>query len=251
MKPLLITMPHSHYAEKARWGMDLTGIDYEEESHPPLFHLFATKKRGGRSVPVLVHDGKSYTDSTDILIHLDDIGTKLYPTQAELRTEALALEETFDQSLGPHSRRWAYAQLLPHSALLLKVMSPGAGRVERALLPWILPIVKQVIKKAFRITDQSAIRSLGIVDQVFSDVGQRLQHENAYLVGDRFTAADLTFAALAAPVLLPPQYRSHMPALEELPDNARSEVLRLRNTIAGKYALRLFREHRQSLGPAG
>lgn len=246
MKPLLITMPHSHYCEKARWALDLAGVDYVEEAHPPLFHWMATIRRGGRSVPVLVDDGRSYTDSTDILLHLDEAGAALYPHEADLRQEALCLEDEFDLTLGPHARRRVYAQLLPHSALLLKIMTPGTAGFERTLLPAILPLTKSLIRRSLRVSAQSALRSLGLIDRVFGLVEQRLQGGGSYLIGNRFTAADLTFASLAAPVLLPPQYRSHMPALEEVPQPMRDEVVRLRKTVAGRHALRLFEAHRQA-----
>ena len=245
MKPVLITMPHSHFCEKARWALDLAGIDYLEEAHPPVFHWLATLRRGGRSVPVLVHNGTSYADSTDILLHVDGLGAKLYPHEPDLRNEAIRLEEEFDKTLGPHARRWAYAQLLPHSALLLKAMTPGTAGFERALLPVMLPIAKQLIRKSLRISRENALRSLDLVDQVFGQVGQKLRDGSVYLVGNRFTAADLTFASLAAPVLLPPQYRGHMPELNEIPRPMRDEIVRLRETVAGRYALRLFAEHRQ------
>ncbi len=244
MTPRLITMPHSHYCEKARWALDLSGVEYIEEAHPPLFHWLATLRQRGRSVPVFVRNGKSYRDSSDILKHLDEMGAALYPTELNLRNEALRLEEKFDQTLGPHARRWAYAQLLPHSALLLKVMTPGTPTIERALMPILLPLFKPLVRKSLKISTQSAARSLDVVGEVFREVGDMLRDERSYLVGEHFTAADLTFASLAAPVLLPPQYRGQMPGLHEVPQHMQDEVIQLRNTPAGAYALRLFERHR-------
>ena len=249
MMPRLITMPHSHYCEKARWALDLAGVEYVEEAHPPLFHWLATWPRGGRSVPVFVRDGRDYRDSSEILLHLDEAGSGLYPAEATLRREVLALEEEFDERLGPHARRWAYAQLLPHSELLVKAMAPGTPRLERSLLRVFLPLVKLLIRRFLRISERSSRRSLDVVDGVFDQVGQRLQDGRCYLAGDRFTAADLTFASLSAPVLLPAKYRGRMPALDEVPQPMQEQVNRLRATTAGRFALRLFEEHRDS--PAG
>nr|WP_293103382.1 glutathione S-transferase N-terminal domain-containing protein [Okeania sp. SIO2F4] len=49
----LITIPISHYSEKARWALDRLKITYKEEPHVPVFHRFATMKYDGSSVPVL------------------------------------------------------------------------------------------------------------------------------------------------------------------------------------------------------
>ena len=63
-----------------------------------------------------------------------------------------------------------------------------------------------------------------------------------FLVGDRFTAADLTFAALYAPIVLPPEQpvtsRSESPpSLIRLRDEARARP-------AGQFAARIYREER-------
>ncbi len=79
---------------------------------------------------------------------------------------------------------------------------------------------------------------------VFTQVDERLRGGRRFLVGDRFTAADLTFAALAAPVLLPAECRAAAPALEAVPATMREEILRLRDTDAGQFALRLFAQER-------
>lgn len=54
-------------------------------------------------------------------------------------------------------------------------------------------------------------------DQVFAAVAERLSDGRPYLMGESFTAADLTFAALAYPVLHPPQLQYLLPEFDELP----------------------------------
>jgi glutathione S-transferase len=79
---------------------------------------------------------------------------------------------------------------------------------------------------------------------VFDEIAERLCDGRRFLVDDRFTAADLTFAALAAPVLLPERYGSPLPPPEAMPDAMSREVSRLRDHPAGIFAARLYREER-------
>jgi len=247
IKPaILITMPHSHYAEKARWALDRVAIPYREEPHVPLFHRLATGRHGGGSVPVLVHGIERFVDSSDIVVHADAVcgGDLLYPQEPGLRREVEALEARFDDELGPHTRRWAYAQLLPETRLLRQAMSRGVPWLESSVLAVMMPLVLNLVRSRLRITPESAKRSLERVRGIFREVDERLGDGRRYLVGDRFTAADLTFAALAAPALFPAGYRAAYLALDEAPAAMREEVLRLRNTGAGRFALRLFSEER-------
>ncbi|WP_175848108.1 glutathione S-transferase family protein [Burkholderia arboris] len=249
---VLITMPHSHYSEKARWALDRLAQPYREQPHAPLLHRLATLPNGGSSVPLLLHRGARFTDSTDILVHIDLLqgGDCLYPRDTALRQEVEALETQFDEVLGPHARRWAYAQLLPERRLLLHVMSRGVPRFEAAVLPVILPGVVRLIRTALRITPDSAARSIERVRGIFTEIDGRLDDGRRFLVGERFTAADLTFAALAAPVLFPAGYRAAYPALDAVPPAMRDEVLRLRDTAAGQFALRLYAEERDRVPAA-
>lgn len=243
---ILITIPLSHYCEKARWALDRVALPYREEPHAPLLHRLATKRNDGGTVPVLVHGSRRFIDSTDILVHADAVcgGDLLYPRDAALRREIDALEERFDTELGPHMRRWAYAQLLPQAKLLRSVWSRGVPRLEASLLPMITPLARRLVSAAYKITPESAQRSLERVRGVFRHVDDLLKDGRRFLAGERFTAADLTFAALAAPVLFAAECRAVHPALDAVPAAMREEALRLRATDAGRFALRMFAQER-------
>lgn len=239
---VLITMPHSHYAEKARWALDRLAVPYREEPHVPLLHRLATSRRGGGSVPVLVQGAEYYVDSTEILRHADAScgGDRLYPRDPDVRRSVEALEKRFNLELGPHTRRWAYFQLLPQRALLQRLMARGVPRIEKILLKLTLPIVILVIRKGLRITPDGAQRSMVQVRRIFSEVDDLLSDGRQYLAESRFTAADLTFAALASPVLFPDRGIAAYPAVNELPSAMRETVENLRDTNAGRFALRMY-----------
>lgn len=245
---LLITIPPSHYCEKVRWALDYAGIPYREERHPPIFHLRVTKFSGrGRSTPVLVAGDKVLTDSTDILQFLDSRhvdGWRPYPLDSRLRVEAEELEDLYDTRLGPHTRRLAYYHLLQHKRLFLDSVLAGVGRNERAVFAALRPAITWFMRRGMNITAESANRSLEYVRTVFASVDEKLADGRSFLVGERFSAADLTFASLAAPVLLPRNYGSPLPTLEDVPTDLLGTVDEFRASPAGAFALRVYRDHR-------
>ncbi|MEO8741125.1 MAG: glutathione S-transferase C-terminal domain-containing protein [Casimicrobiaceae bacterium] len=174
--------------------------------------------------------------------HADSVcgSDRLYPRDPAQRRAVEALEEQFDGELGPPTRRWAYAQLLHEKGILRRMMSRGVPRAEASLLPVIMPMVIPAIRNGLRITAESAQRSMQRVYAIFREVDERLDDRRRFLVGERFTAADLNFASLAAPVLLSDGCRAAQPELDEVPATMREAVLHLRDAGAGQFALRLF-----------
>lgn len=249
MKPMtLVTIPLSHFCEKARWALDLAQLPYREEGHLPLFHMLGTRPRGGRSTPLLVTSEGTLRDSTDILGWIDQT-YPLYPRDATQRRAALDLEDRFDEDLGPHVRRVGYFHMLPHKALALRTVTPGAPRWQRAVVGPLYPVVKQVMAKALRITPDGAARSLAKVRAEVAAVSELLADGRPYLVGDAFSAADLTFAALMAPAVFPPGHPVPWPREAERPQALRDLARELGETLAGQHALRMYRDHRGPTKP--
>ena len=105
-----MTIPISHFCEKARWALDRAGLTYVEERHLQVIHVFAARRAGGgRTVPVFVTEsGTVLADSTDILRWADahvPNHLRLYP-DGELGAQAAALETRLDDQLGPDGRLW-------------------------------------------------------------------------------------------------------------------------------------------------
>ena len=109
---VLITIPISHYCEKARWALDYTGVRYQERAHLQVVHWVAVARAGGRrTAPVLVCGDRVFADSSDILREANSrarSGWRLYLEDPAAVTEIQMLEEEFDTRLGPHGRRWMY-----------------------------------------------------------------------------------------------------------------------------------------------
>jgi glutathione S-transferase len=247
--PVLITIPISHYCEKARWALDRVGVGYRERAHLQLIHWFAARRAGGgRTVPVLVWDDRVLADSADIVDEADARAPpdrRLYPDDPGDAAEVRALERDFDTNLGPHGRRWMYNEMRGRRDLAIAYGCTGVPTWERRALPVAYPAVARVIDRFLDITPASAAQSEAQVRVVFDAVAERLEDGRPYLCGDRFTAADLTFAALAASVLMPPEYGVPLPQPEELPQAMATVVREFRAHPAGAFALSMFREERR------
>ena len=245
---VLVTIPFSHYCEKARWALDRAGLAYDERAHLPLAHyLPARQAGGGKTVPVLKTASGTLGDSTDILRWIDErlpAEARLFPVDEALGAEVSRWEDLFDDKLGPATRRWAYGYLLREGRLTRALMRMNVAAWEGASVQLLFPVGRMLIERGLRITPAACARSLTRMHEVFDEVTAALADGRRFLVGDRFTAADLTFAALATPVLFPPRHDRWLGRAGDLPAPMRRVVEEFRATPAGTFALRLYAEER-------
>jgi glutathione S-transferase len=246
---VLVTIPISHYCEKARWALERAGVGYEERAHLQMIHRLAVRRAGGGSTaPVLVCGERVLPESAEILDWADArmaADRRLYPDDPDATAEIRALERDFDERLGPHGRLWMYSELGGRPDLVRAYGCTGVPAWERRLLPVVYPLVKRAIDRHFDITPESAAHSEAEVRATFDEVAERLRDGRPYLCGERFSAADLTFAALAAAVLMPPEYGVPLPQPDELPPSTATTVRELRAHPAGAHALAMFRDQRR------
>jgi len=244
----LITIPISHYCEKARWALDRAGIAYREERHVQIVHRIASRRAGGRgTVPVLVAADGVFAQSAAIVAYADrhtDPGARLYPEDRERRAEVVALERDFDTRLGPEGRRWMYVHILPERDLGRAYNCAGVPAWERHAFPLLLGVMSRYLRHLFALGPETPAQAGAVVQETFDAVAARLADGRPYLCGGSFTAADLAFAALAAAVIVPPEYGVALPQPDELPPDMATAVRAFRAHPAGAFALRLFRDER-------
>jgi glutathione S-transferase len=206
--PVLWHLKVSPYNEKARWALDYKRVPHVRRAVTPIGHAAVSRRVGGRgTMPVLAIDGRAIGDSSEIIAELERRAPdpRLYPGDPAERARALELEDLFDEQLGPYMRRLVLHHALGDADLLLGAFTPDLGALSRAYLRRTFPIVRWKTRRDFRIDD----RSLGEAFERLAAAGERLRAErgpNGYLVGDSFSVADLTLAAICAPAVAPPQF---------------------------------------------
>src|SRR5947209_13667638 len=207
-RPVLWQLQISHYNEKVRWALDYKRVPHTRRSMLPGIHrLIARRLAGVDTSPVLVIDGEGVGDSSAILQAIEQRWPEpaLMPPDDAGRRRALELEEWFDEELGPHIRRAVYYELLPYPDVVIPLFTDGASDTSKALLRHSFPLLRVGMRQLMNIYEEPAARSRERCVEAVDKLERELDG-NDYLVGDRFTLADLSIAALMYPLALPPEY---------------------------------------------
>jgi glutathione S-transferase len=216
----------SHYNEKARWALDYKGIPYSARVPMPGLHgLTALRVTRGkqRRLPVLELDGRRIGDSTAIIAALEEYAPEppLYPAGDAERRRALALEDWYDEQLGPELRRFVWHHTLPDMDVVARTLFQQPGTLRERVLRATAPLARIAVRRDYAVNALSAARARDRVVAAMDKLEAELQ-PSGYLVGDGFSVADLTAAALFTPLVAPPERPfappTRVPAVQELGD---------------------------------
>lgn len=206
--PVLWHLKVSHYNEKARWALDYKHIAHVRRAAIPGRHrAIAHRLTGGKTLPVLILAGEAIGDSTRIIATLEQKYPEppLYPAAPEARKRALEIEDFFDEQLGPYARLLLVNQMLADSELFLGAFFPDLAGAQRLAARASFPRIRRRLIDVFTINDHSVEHARQKVQAACARFRTELQ-PSGYLVGNNFTIADLTLAALLAPAIGPQQF---------------------------------------------
>jgi glutathione S-transferase len=247
--PVLWHIPISHFSEKARWTLDHKRLPHRRRALPGGVHMVAALwLTRGRAVtfPVLELDGEAICDSTAIIGALErrQPDPPLYPEDPADRRRALDLEDYFDEELGPPIRLVGWHELTrdpERLAALVERFLPAQLRGKPAASAVTARYTQAYTGLRYGVqSEQAAQRSrekvLAALDRLEAELDG-----NHYLVGDRFSVADLTAAALFYPLALPPEG----PDLGDPPEGFERFRAPLKERPGLQWVERIYREHRR------
>jgi glutathione S-transferase len=249
----LVTIPISHYCEKARWALERSGTPYREERHVQGIHRLAARHAGGGlTVPVLVTPDGAIGESQEILRWVDartPSAQRLFPEQDRPRAEVERVCRRLDGELGPKARRLVYVHMFAQRKLALRFNNEGVPAWEDRTIRSGWPVFQHLIGRILGIRPGIEREDEAAVWRELDHVAELLADGRPHLCGERFGAADLTFAAMSGPVIMPPEYAVSLPQPRVLAAPTAALVERARAHPAGRYALALFAHYRRA-GPS-
>jgi glutathione S-transferase len=212
----------SHYVEKVRWALDFKQLPWRG-----IDIVAFTKKEMQRfdcaqTVP-LIHDtasGAAISDSSPIIRYLDET----YPERALLPLDPTEREAAWqwmlrlDSTLGLHARRLGYTQVIMECPnILSRLFMPdvcGGLFTRRGWRGLAAPVLGAMLTLRFRFHRNREDRVYEALEAQLIPIAAQLGR-NGFLVGGRFSAADLTLASLLRPLRIVPHFADH-PRLQSL-----------------------------------
>lgn len=240
----------SHCNEKVRWALDHKRVAHVRHALVPGMHVPKMRRMTGQQkTPAVSFDGELVWDSSEIIAELERRFPEppLYPDDAAARGRALKEAAWFDDQVGADMRRLLYAAHLEvGGALTARMSTEGHSRAAYVGFRVAWPLLKPVICWNMGIDEATVARAKERMPSFFERV-ERALSPAGYLVGDAFSVADLTAAALLSPLVMP----------TELGEARLSDPppmwLALRESVAGRegfhWVARMYEQHRNAPPP--
>ncbi len=195
--------PKSHFNEKARWGLDYKSVAHKRIPYLPGPHTGKIMKLSGQpQTPVVkFDDGSVVAGSTAILLELETRypDPALLPADEAARAEAMAIVEKFDGDIAVKERRGFFVNLIDEPDYLCSMFAVGQPAMMRFVYRHMLPLVRGKMVRSMEIDGEaSREEGLAVTRDAFDFIAEKTA-ATGYLVGNGFTIADLTAAAIMAP----------------------------------------------------
>ena len=227
-RPVLYVFAISHFCEKARWALDSVGVEYELRHLPPGAHVQVAKDLGaaGSSLPFLFAEGRVIHGSGAILDWADSSAagpSKHLSPDSEFEEECRALETRLDDVIGVQVRRYYYSEaLVEHPDSVLPIFTQDLAASERQSLEENWGLVRQMMTGMMDLGPKQRQESRRFVEGELDWLDGLLNDGRRFLLGQRFSRADMTAASLVAPLAQPKEHPTY--GMLDLPPLARADL---------------------------
>lgn len=247
-KPILYIFSISHFCEKARWTLDHHGFDYDVQYLQPGIHMQVAKKLGapGTSLPILVADGELLQGSEKIFDWAEakkkEESRCLTPENIEVCHE---IEKRIDDIAGVHVRRYFYSEsLVEYPKSVRAVYSKDLPFVRKMIFYVMWGVIQRRMIEFMDLGPDQRLESREIVLGELDWMDGLLSDGRTYLVGDKFSRADITAASLLAPLTVPNEHPVY--EFNKLPPLMVEDIESWKNRPSIKWVREIYSQHRLS-----
>ncbi|MEM6482946.1 MAG: glutathione S-transferase N-terminal domain-containing protein [Pseudomonadota bacterium] len=237
---VLFSFSISHFCEKARWALELAGIDYTETTMIPGKNARLAKRLNlaQRTLPIFrLEDGSVIQEAAQIT----DFAAE--QTEHTLLHGSCDIEKRLELNLGgPIAFLFYSAVIADNPQDLRSVFRDGLSIGSSTLLYAIWPMVLRAMISGMQLGPKQAIESQNKILSELDWLDHQFSDGRKFLAGDAPGREDLTAAALLALLIFPkehPTYRRF-----KLPDTL--EDFRAKNSDRASIVMinRLYRDYR-------
>lgn len=195
------------------------------------------------AVPVLLSDNEVVQGSSEIIHYLDQKypSHSLTPADADQRLTCLEIEHAMDKRLGENIRRVLYDGLLAYPEFIRYCFTHPMPGVKQLFFRLFYPMLRYKIYQTYVISAAKVEHARREFDVAMSEIEHTLK-QRQYLVGERFTRADLSVASMLSLLVMPDE---HPFPWIEIPDpKTRTFHDEYRDHPMSEWVRKMYRDHR-------
>lgn len=247
-KNKLITLLPSTGVDLGRWLLQHYGVAYTEYPHAPIFHILALKwyGRGPNDYPLFIQGSHKLGGIDELFPYLNaqapaDLSLVPDPDkEPELHKEVMELQHYARIYIGDAVVGWSYYHLLKYKATVWPSLVTDVPWIEKILTFIGFPLIRILMYKGLKLDAKTSEDYYKRIYEGFDRIDALLSDGRQFLLGDRFTLADIAVSATFAPVILGQGYQGMLPNQATCPDYLQKIYKDLRNRPTGQFIQRMF-----------
>jgi cytochrome P450 len=225
--------------ELQRWLLQSRNIPYEYRPRAAGLHALASRRnKVPIELPLILTPAGPVGGLRPSLAWFDEMRPEreaLVPDRGHR-----ALVDRLTASLFGAAVKSFYHHMLTVPGVLVPAAIAGTPLFDRVTVRLLRPLWVRTLRLGLGLADFDPAAAEARIDEAFASVEAALAGSGSFLAGDAPGDADIIFAVLASPVILPHGHPAGLPADGDLPPRFRALVERCRARPAGALAQRVY-----------